>query len=120
VLGLILDNVIVFLYRIIRTGIGTYRSRKWTKTTGIVQDSHSPKYPYPFANFYYSYNVDGADHSGEYIKGFWFDTTAKLFADRFPPGRQIVIRYRPDNPAQSFLREDDQLTKSSKDPRDAP
>ena len=108
-LGLILDNIVVFLYRIVRTGISAHRSRAWPTSTGTVEESSSPENEsYPFAEVSYRYAAEGTSHSGSYIKGFWYNSSAKLFAARFPPGRQIVIRYRPDYPAESFLREADQ------------
>jgi len=77
--GLILDNIIVFLYRIIRTGIGAYRSQAWLATTGEVEESNAPEHEmYPFARVSYSYVANGVDHSGIYIKGFWYDSSAKV------------------------------------------
>jgi len=77
--GLILDNIIVFLYRIIRTGIGAYRSQAWLATTGEVEESNAPEHEmYPFARVSYSYVANGVDHSGIYIKGFWYDSSEKV------------------------------------------
>jgi len=117
-LGLILDNIIVFLYRIIRTGISAYRSRAWPTTTGIVEESRAfADDPYPSTEVYYSYPAGGTPHSGTYIKGFCFGSSAKSFATSFPSKREIVVRYRPDLPIRSFMREDDQLVVSAAHPQ---
>ena len=109
--GLILDNIVVFLYRIIRISIGAYRSSTWPTTTGTVDDSCAPEHEmYPFAKVSYSYVVDGEDHSGSYTKGFWYTDSAKLFAARLQAGRKIVVRYRPDDPARAYFCEEDQVS----------
>jgi len=112
-LGLILDNIVVFLYRTIATIIGEYRSRAWLVTTGIVEESRAPEGEhYPYAELAYSYTAEGESHSGTYTKGFWFETSAKAFANRFPLSSGLVIRYRPGLPSESFLRERDQDSRS--------
>jgi hypothetical protein len=108
--GLILDNIIVFLYRIIRISIGAYRSSTWPTTTGKVDDSCAPEHEmYPFAEVFYSYIVDGENHSGTYTKGFWYTDSAKHFAADFPPGRSVIIRYRPDHPSEPFMQEESSI-----------
>jgi hypothetical protein len=119
--GLILDNIIVFLYRTIRTSFGAYRSRSWPTATGEVEYSYSPeKEGYPFAKIDYLYDAGGQTRSGTYIKGFYYEGSAKSFAASFPSGRKVIIRFRPDDPARSFLREDDQPTGSPNDPANTP
>jgi hypothetical protein len=110
-LGLILDNIIVFVYRLIATSIGNYRSRAWPTTVALVEDAYSPQHEsYPFAEVAYSFVVENQSHTGVHRKGFWYTDSAKRFAARFPPGRKIIIRYHPGLPTQSFLREEDQMT----------
>ena len=117
-LGLILDNIVVFLYRIIRNSVGVYRSREWLTTPGIVEESRAfADDPYPSAEVYYSYATEGATHSGTYVKGFWYGNSARSFARNFPSGRKIVVRYCPDLPARSFMREDEQRSASKAHPR---
>ncbi len=60
---------------------------------------------YPYAEVIYSYSVDNESYSGSYIRGCWFDNTAERFAKRFMPPKRVIIRYRPDNPAESVIKE---------------
>jgi hypothetical protein len=116
-LGLILDNIVVFLYRTIATLIGEYRSRAWHVTTGIVEGMCAPENePYPYAELAYSYTAEGESHSGTYTKGFWFQASAKAFARRFPLSSDLVVRYRPGLPSESFLREREQDSRSISTP----
>jgi hypothetical protein len=110
VLGLILDNLIVFFFRLIRIAIGVCRSNRWKTTRAEIHDSYAEGGSYPFASVHYDYVVDGVRHSGEYLKGFWYESSAREFAGIFPARRSIVVRYRPTNPAKSFLRESDQVS----------
>jgi hypothetical protein len=107
--GLILDNIIVFLYRLIATSVGHYRSRAWPTTIALVEDARSPEHEsYPFAEVTHSFVAEGESRTGVYTKSFWYSGSAKRFAGRFPPGREVIVRYRAGLPNQSFLREDDQ------------
>ena len=116
-LGLILDNIVVFLYRTIATIIGEYRSRAWRVTTGIVEGTCAPENEhYPYAELAYSYTAEDESHSGTYTKGFWFQASAKAFVDRFPLASDIVVRYRPSLPSESFFRERDQDSRSPPTP----
>jgi hypothetical protein len=62
---------------------------------------------YPYAEVFYSYSVGDESYSGTYIKGCWFDGTAQRYAKSFMPPKGITVRYRPDNPAEFFIKEKD-------------
>src|SRR5258708_33272269 len=118
-LGLILDNIVVFLYRTISTIIGEYRSRAWHVTTGIVEGTcASENEHYPYAELAYSYTAEGESRSGTYTKGFWFQASANAFASRFPLSSDLVVRYRPGRPSYSFLCECDQCDRITPTPID--
>ena len=105
--GLILDKLIVFLYRLIATLIGEYLSRDWPRTKGILTEAHISD-GYPLAEVTYSYIVNGSSYSGVYRKGFWYTDSAVRFADRLTAQTELVVRYRLGSPTESFLRKDDQ------------
>jgi hypothetical protein len=108
--GLILDNIVVFLFRVFTTLIGEYRSRDWPQAKGILTNSHSDdSYGYPLAEVTYSYTVDGECYSGLYKKGFWYRDSAVRFAKRVAPQTVLVVRYRLGAPSVSFLRKEDQV-----------
>jgi len=104
--GLILDNILVFLYRTILRIVWEGRSNTWPTTVGVVEAAQASEHEmYPYAEVIYSYSVDNESYSGSYIRGCWFDNTAERFAKRFMPPKRVIIRYRPDNPAESFIKE---------------
>ena len=107
--GLILDNIIVFLYRAIANLLGKYRSRRWPSTKGSLTAANANESAgYPLAEVAYSYLVDGKTYCGVYKKGFWYRNSATYFAKRLIPRTDVVVRYRPDCPKESFLISSDQ------------
>ncbi len=115
--GLILDNVIVFLYRLIVPLIKEYRSRAWPQTKGILTEAHAhPSYAYPLAEVTYSYTVGASSYSGLYKRGFWSRDSAVRFVERLAPQTDLTVRYRPDAPQQSFLSRKDQTAAQRLDP----
>jgi hypothetical protein len=80
---------------------------------GCVRQKTSPAL---YAELAYSYTAEGESQSGTYTKGFWFQASAKAFASRFPLSSDIVVRYRPGLPSESFLREREQDPRSISTP----
>lgn len=60
---------------------------------------------YPYAEVIYSYSVGAESYSGTYLRGCWLKDTAERFAKKFMPPKRIMVRYCPDNPAKSFIKE---------------
>ena len=107
---LILDNILVFLYRAIALFVLGERSRNWTVTEGVVEQSRAPEREmYPYAEIEYTYVVEGEAQFGRYTCGFWLVDSAKYFASLCPSGRKLVVRYDSKRPSKSFLCEGDQL-----------
>jgi hypothetical protein len=101
--GLILDNILVFLFRAIRLFYLDSQSRKWKVTEGTVEDSHAPELEiYPYASVNYSYKVEGETMVGRYERGFWYNSSAQDFASFYPASKTILVRYNPVNPGESF------------------
>ncbi|MGI4827094.1 MAG: hypothetical protein ACRYFU_02740 [Janthinobacterium lividum] len=112
--GLILDNIVVFLYRLIAILVGEYRSRDWPRAKGILTDARTDgSYGYPLAEVTYSYTVDGTSYSGLYKKGFWYRDSAVRFAQGLASQTELVVRYRLGSPVDSFLRKSDQRSSSA-------
>jgi hypothetical protein len=108
-LGWFLDDIVVFRFRTILRYVRQVRSRNWPVASGTVEESRCVECAmYPSAQLVYSYTVLGKGHSGTYKRGFWYRSSAKRYASRFTPSSRLVVRYRPDVPAESFIREEDQ------------
>ena len=103
--GLILDNILVFLYRTILRIVWEGRNNTWPTTVGVVEAAQAPEHEmYPYAEVIYSYSVDNESYSGSY-KRLLVRQYGQRFAKRFMPPKRVIIRYRPDNPAESFIKE---------------
>jgi hypothetical protein len=104
----ILDNIIVYLVRLILRIVREIRTLHWLKSEAVVHQSFPEHGMYPSASFTYSYKVDGEKHAGKYKRGFWENDSATDFASRYPRSRRVVIRYRSDRPGKSYFLEGDQ------------
>src|SRR5579863_3972771 len=106
---LILDNILVFLFRTILRIVREIRSERWNRTEGTVDGVFAPEHEmYPYASLTYAYSVQDEGYSGRFERGYWDDYDAAQFAARYPVGARMVIRYRPGQPDQSFFSESDQ------------
>jgi hypothetical protein len=88
---------------------GTGHENNWQATKAIVvksvpgsrlSDDGNSFEGYP--DISYSYTVEGIDYSSDSILVSAFDGTASIL-DRFKEGQEIVIRYNPGNPQESYL-----------------
>jgi hypothetical protein len=111
VIGLILDNIVVFLYRVIVRAADQYRSRNWATTVGVVENAYSEGGSYPFAEVVYTYSVNNQNYSGRYTKGYWLEASARQYINHFPEAGKLVIRYQTEKPGTSSVRETEQLGK---------
>jgi hypothetical protein len=87
-LGLLLDNIIVYLFRTVRRLIGERRSN----VAGCGRESviRFPRFG-PLSP-----------------RGRYFKDSAKDYADRFAPSTDLNVRYNPQAPAVSIVRRQDQ------------
>jgi hypothetical protein len=107
--GLILDNIIVFLFWTFARQIQEFCAERWPIATGVVEESDSPKtVAYPYAKILYDYSVKGERHTGKYRKAFWLRSSAEEYAAKFALKSEIVVRYRASHPSVSVLRYRDQ------------
>jgi hypothetical protein len=109
-LPLIADNIIVFLFRAIVLAFRCAQSASWTKTEGVIKTANAPEHElYPYALITYGYKFNLERYNGEYMRGFWLNETAHDFAQRFVPGKHLVVRVNPSDPGRSFVFERDQV-----------
>lgn len=104
-LGLIFDNILVFLFRVTRKLYCERITRNWLTTTGVVEQKEAYGGSYPYASVSYWYSVNGERYPGTYTKPFWSQDGAYNFIRRVAQPSAIVVRYNPANPAESFIRE---------------
>ena len=103
--GLILDNILVFLFRTIVRLISEHRAERWPATRASVVQSNSPKINlYPSAEVVYTYFVQGKRYSGVHSRAFYLHDSARDYAAEFVPVKSLVVRYRPELPQESVLR----------------
>jgi hypothetical protein len=106
--GLILDNILVFLFRVILRLARELRAAKWVTTEAVVSQALADTGMYPSTAVKYSYIVAGTKYHGEFSRGFWHADSAEGFAEWFQESRTIVIRYDPANHERSYFLETDQ------------
>lgn len=115
--GLVLDIIVVFLFRITRRVFRELQSRNWPSLMGAIKTSEAPSSAmYSYAEIIYSYTVTGETYTGTYVRGFWDGSTAERFARKFGPKQKILVSYDPLHPMKSFLRDRD-LHRQSRDDR---
>ncbi|MGC2108221.1 MAG: DUF3592 domain-containing protein [Candidatus Korobacteraceae bacterium] len=56
----------------------------------------------------YSYSVQGAAHTGLLRRGFMLHGSAHKWADAYVEGRNLLVRYNPNNAKDSVLLEHEQ------------
>ena len=106
--GLVLDNIIVYLFRTVRRLIRENRSVSWPVTQGKVLRAYSAdSASYPQAEVIYTYRVGGKLYTGMHTMAFWCTGSAADYAGRFVQGQDLPVRYRPDQPAMSVVRKDE-------------
>lgn len=102
---LILDNILVFLFRTFFRLFWQWYSSDWPVTVAVIHQSIPDTSMYPSVRATYTYAVNGIGFSGQYKRGYWLSESAKDFARHFAKGKRVAIRYNPRKPGQSFLRE---------------
>jgi len=56
----------------------------------------------------YTYVVQGEAYSGDYKRSFMWRDSADTWAGAFQTGRQLIVRYKPDNLRNSIVLEEEQ------------
>ncbi len=84
------------------------RSKLWPQVTGVVEgyELFEARDNGWFAVFY-SYSVNGTEHSGEFRKWLLFtfssqDVQTGKVISKYPRGSSFTVRYNPENPDESI------------------
>ena len=105
----IFDNILVFLWRNIAQIIREIRCRNWLIVIGTIDNVDCPKREmYPYVEIHYCYQGGDEDYDDRCLWGFWFDDSAQALAGRYTKLQSIKVRYSADNPANSYILDDDQ------------
>lgn len=105
---LILDNIIVFLFRTFRQAFLAFRCRNWNIVDAVIRTTKAGNGMYPYVEITYVYKLTGVRYSGTCVYGFWYRSSAKEFAGIFAGGKSIKVRYSAEIPARSYFLEADQ------------
>jgi Protein of unknown function (DUF3592) len=116
-LGVFLDNIIVYLFRTVLRLMSENRSRTWPVVNGKVESSSCPGlFLCPSAAVVYTYTVEGKSYSGVHKRAFfWSKESAEDYADRCTPTSYLVVRYNPGEPMKSVVRYWDQFSPVTED-----
>jgi hypothetical protein len=107
---LILDNLVVILWRILWRWSLEFRCRDWSSIDGVISSVKVDGGMYPFVEIKYGYGMLDARYKGSYRHEFWYSNSAKEFAGRFRGGDPIRTRYSPRNPSKSYVLMNDQVS----------
>jgi hypothetical protein len=107
-MGLIGDNIVVFLWRTIWRWFLEFRCRDWALISGVVSAVQINEGMYPFVEIRYNYKVRDTRCKGTCLHGFWYSDSARRFGKEFRGGGKILIRYSQENSQKSYLLIEDQ------------
>jgi len=106
---LILDNILVFLWRTIVHGIREFRCMKWPLTVGTIDNVACPDHEmYPYAEIHYCYKIGKEEYDARWVRGFWYSDSARELARRYRRLRSVRVRYMPGSPTKSYILDNDQ------------
>ena len=103
--GWFLDVLIAYLVRVIARSFIALRSREWATCRAAVISSGCPDvFGCEAVEVKYAYSVNGHRYAGVDTKPFLSKQIAKINAEEFSPGKEITVRYKPDDPSVSVFR----------------
>jgi hypothetical protein len=110
-MGWFIDIFIEFFYRALVRMWKIRGVSNWPLAKATVTSSACPTafLGCPVAEIYYIYLVNGEKYTGLHKRAFIVQGSGELYADLFPPSKEISIRLKPCDPATSLVLEDDQL-----------
>ena len=105
----ILDNIVVFFWRLFAHWFRMSGAQVWPSVEGKIDSIDCPEREmYPYAEIRYCYKIDGADFDSRCLRGFWYDDSAREFARRYRRLKSVKVRYSPANLAKSYILDEDQ------------
>jgi hypothetical protein len=107
--GLILDDIIFFVWLTVARWVGRSRCKNWEVTKGAIVTAQVSLWINSCAVVKYTYELQGATYTGIYRRGFWISTDlAERVVARIGDLKSIAVRYNPASPSKSYLMEEDQ------------
>jgi len=102
--GFFLDIIIEYLIRAMGRAIKRRRSRDWPTVRATVTSSECPKSSgCNLTEVFYLYRFNGERYAGRDKKPFWFSVNAEIYIRDFPPGTEITVRVKPNDPKVSIV-----------------
>jgi Protein of unknown function (DUF3592) len=98
----------ITLFRVVSRILRARRSKGWPEITATVSGAScqtSSYMPRPVAEIVYTYRLDGGFYGGVDEKPFFFESSAKQYAQRFTRGDSLVVRVKPGKPEVSIVDE---------------
>ena len=106
---LILDNIIVFLWRRLLHGYRASQCQKWPVVCGKIDNVDCPEHEmYPYIEIHYVYRIGDADFDSRCPRGFWYSESALDLARRYRRLKSVTVRYSPEDPPKSYILDEDQ------------
>jgi hypothetical protein len=108
----IIVGYFITLFRIVVRILRARRSKGWHEITATVAGAScqtSLYMPRPVAEIVYTYRIDGGFYGGVDEKPFFFESSAKSYAEQFARGDSLVVRVKPGGPEVSIVFAEDQV-----------
>ena len=101
--GWLLDVVVEFLVRAIALEMRRARSRNWPTVTATIFQTYveSKTLGCSVATVSYDYLVGSEKYSATHDEPSFSQSGARRFAQSYPAGKQINVRYKSDDPSRS-------------------
>jgi hypothetical protein len=96
----------VTLYRIVGRILRARKSKGWHEITATVSGAscQSSSYmPRPVAEIVYTYRINGGFYGGVDEKPFFFESSAKHYAEQFARGDSLFVLVKPGEPEVSIV-----------------
>jgi hypothetical protein len=95
------DVLIVYIIRTLWRLGNLLRCRSWSTVNAVVLESRLNKSAYESVSLDYEYEADGQKRTGTFLKPFISTSSAKAYADEYPPAAKFKIRIKPEDSSVS-------------------
>lgn len=113
-IDVLLDRLIQFVVFLMKSVVHSWRaagSGKWscTEATVTAEPAVSRLLGCPTAEVVYFYRVKGELFTGFHEESFLLAEALAVYVARFSNGQKFVVRFKPDEPNISVVRQQDQV-----------
>jgi hypothetical protein len=102
----------ITLFRMVARSLRARKSKSWHEITATVSGAscQSSSYmPRPVAEIVYTYRFNGDFYGGVDEKPFFFESSAKQYAEQFSRGDSLVVLVKPGEPEVSIVLDEDHV-----------